>query len=51
LTAWQRGQVVLDVPLEEATLNRYSRTQIVIRSTLLHARRISGRCRAGDVDT
>jgi transmembrane sensor len=54
VTAWQRGQVVLDdVPVVEAleTLNRYSHTQIVIRSTFLPSRRISGRFRAGDVDT
>jgi len=54
VTAWQHGQVILDdVPLVDALaiLNRYSHTQIVIRSAHLQSKRISGRFRSGDVDT
>lgn len=54
VTAWQRGMIVLDdVPLAEAlaTINRYSKTQIVIPDTRLHSRSVSGMFRIGDVET
>ena len=54
VTAWQRGTIILDdMPLPEAlaSMNRYSRTQIVIRSPTLQSRRVSGVFRIGDVET
>jgi transmembrane sensor len=54
VTAWQRGTIVLDdMPLPDAlaALNRYSRTQIVIRASDLQSRRVSGAFRIGDVET
>lgn len=53
-TAWQRGTIVLDdVTVAEAlaTLNRYSKTRIVVTDAALQSRRITGVFRAGDVET
>jgi transmembrane sensor len=50
VTAWERGQVVLDdTPLAEAVaeMNRYSSRRIVISSTM-HSIRVSGVFEAGD---
>jgi len=51
LTAWQRGQVVLDNQLLEdsaAEMNRYSRTKLVVQSSRAAEIHISGIFRSGD---
>lgn len=51
MTAWQRGQVVLDsTPLADAVaeMNRYSTVRLVIEEPGAAAMRISGVFRAGD---
>lgn len=52
-TAWRRGRLVFDdVPLADvvATMNRYRRGRIVIASTALAARRVSGVFETADAD-
>lgn len=54
VTAWQRGQIVLDsTPLADAVaeMNRYSKTRLVIADSSIAAIPISGIFRAGDSES